>query len=129
MLLVLLAAGIYFSRGTALPIRGEESRWARVACEMLETGDWLIPRQQWEAFPDRPPLGNWLIAAAMWLQGGSGLLAVRLPTLLATLLTVVVIYGYSRTFLSPLGSLAAGAAYWVALTEQYLRRDRNRGAA
>jgi 4-amino-4-deoxy-L-arabinose transferase-like glycosyltransferase len=111
VLVVLLVAGIYFSRATALPIRGEESRWARVACEMLETGDWLIPRQQWQAFPDRPPLGNWLMAATMWLTGDAGLLAVRLPTLLATLLTTVIIYGYSRTFLSPLGALAAGAAY------------------
>jgi len=111
ILLVVLVAGIYFSRATALPIRGEESRWARVAYEMLETGDWIIPRQQWKGFPDRPPLGQWLIAATMWITGDSGLLAVRLPTLLATLLTTIVIYGYSRTCLSPLGSLAAGAAY------------------
>ena len=44
--LVLLVLGVYFSRMTALSIRGEESRRARVAYEMLETGDWLVPRVQ-----------------------------------------------------------------------------------
>jgi hypothetical protein len=43
-LLVLLVMGIYFARLSTLPIRGEESRWARVAIEMIEFNDWIIPR-------------------------------------------------------------------------------------
>ncbi|HEV3006176.1 MAG TPA: glycosyltransferase family 39 protein [Pirellulales bacterium] len=109
--LLLLVAGIYFSRMTTLTIRGEESRRARVAIEMLETGDWIVPREQGRLFPDRPPLGNWLIALAMLATGSQGLLAVRLPTVLATLSTTLLVYAYSRTFLSRSGALAAGAAY------------------
>ncbi|HVA47517.1 MAG TPA: glycosyltransferase family 39 protein [Pirellulales bacterium] len=111
VLLVLIVAAIYFARLDDLTLRGEETRRARVAIEMLETGDWVVPREQGRVFPDRPPLGNWLIALSMLATGGSGTLAVRLPTVLATLATTLIIYGYSRTALTRNGALAAGLAY------------------
>ena len=46
LLLVLLVVGIYFSRMTTLTLRGEETRRADVAAEILQTGDWIVPRQQ-----------------------------------------------------------------------------------
>lgn len=110
-LLLLLLAGVYFTRIGALTIRGEESRRAVVAREMLDSSDWVVPREQGEIFPDRPPLGNWAIALSMLALDDRGLFAVRLPSVMATLLTAVLIYGYSRRFLSPLGALAAGSAY------------------
>ncbi|HEV7223536.1 MAG TPA: glycosyltransferase family 39 protein, partial [Pirellulales bacterium] len=110
-LLVLLVAGAYFSRLGDLTIRGEETRRARVAIEMLESGDFIVPREQGRLFPDRPPLGNWAIALSMAVFGSHDVVAVRLPTVLATLLTTILIYGYSRTFLTAFGALAAGAAY------------------
>lgn len=109
VLLVLVLAGA--SRAGDLTLRGEETRRARVAIEMIETGDWIVPREQARLFPDRPPLGNWLIALSMLAFGDSGLLAIRLPTLLATLATALVVYAYSRLFLGRLGALAAGLAY------------------
>src|ERR1700733_9700105 len=99
-LLVLLVLGVYFTRLTDLTIRGEESRWARVAQEMIDSGDWVVPRQQGQPFPDRPPLNSWAIIAASKLTGGVNLTAVRLPAVLATLLTVLAIYVYSRNYLS-----------------------------
>ena len=69
----------YFTRLTDLTIRGEESRWARVAQEMLDTGDWIVPRQQGEPFPDRPPLNSWAMIAASQLTGELNLAAIRLP--------------------------------------------------
>jgi 4-amino-4-deoxy-L-arabinose transferase-like glycosyltransferase len=110
-LLVLLVAGIYCTRLGDLTIRGEETRRARVAIEMLESGDFIVPREQGRLFPDRPPLGNWVIALSMAMFGGHDVVAVRLPTVLATLLTTILIYGYARTFLTAIGALAAGAAY------------------
>lgn len=109
--LVAVVVGIYFSRLDDLTLRGEETRRARVAIEMIETGDFVVPREQGRLFPDRPPLGNWLIALSMLLTGSTGCLAVRLPTVLATLATTLVVYGYSRSFLSRSAALAAGLAY------------------
>ncbi len=110
-MLVLLVTGSYLARLDALPIRGEEPRRARVAFEMLQTGDWIVPRQQGEIYLSRPPLGNWLIAAAGYLRGEIDAVAVRLPSVLATVLTVLLIYAYCRSWLGRLGSFAAGAAF------------------
>src|SRR2546421_1803393 len=88
-------AAIYGARLTTLPIRGEETRRAEVAIEMLATGDWVVPRQQGQPFLSRPPLGSYPIAAFEMLLGTDSLLAVRLPSVIATWLTTLLIYGYS----------------------------------
>jgi len=122
LLLALLCLGIYFSRLTDLTIRGEESRWARVAQEMLETGDWIVPRQQGEPFPDRPPLNSWAMIVASHLTGQLNLVAIRLPTVFATLLTTLLVYLYSRNFLSRVGAFAAGCAYCTMIQVLQLGR-------
>lgn len=109
--MLLLVLGIYFTRPTTLTIRGEESRWANVAREMIETGDWVVPREQGVVFPNRPPLANWAIACSMLLFGDSESLAVRFPALLATLLTTLLIYACGRSFLDRFGALVAAAGY------------------
>ncbi len=111
LLLAALVLGVYFTRLTDLTIRGEESRWARVAHEMIDTGDWIVPRQQGEPFPDRPPLNSWAMILASRLIGELDLAAIRLPAVTATLLITLAIYLYSRVFLSRFGALAAAAAY------------------
>ncbi len=111
LILVVFVLGVYATRLTTLPLRGEESRRARVAIEMKERGDWIVPRQQGEPFLSRPPLGSWAIAAAAALIGKCDPLAVRLPTLLATLATTMLLYGYTRVFMSRLGALATGLVY------------------
>ncbi|HEV2948743.1 MAG TPA: glycosyltransferase family 39 protein [Gemmataceae bacterium] len=111
---VLLAgavAAIFLARLPDMSIRGEESRWATVAMEMIRSGDWVVPRQQGEAFLSRPPLGSWLIGACSLLGGECDVWAIRLPSVVATLLTSLLIYGYSRLFLSRLGAFTAGIAY------------------
>lgn len=111
LLLVLLVVGVYFSRFDQPSLRGEETRWAGCAREHLMTGDWVVARQQGLVHPDRPPLVNWLIAGCMLVLGTDSILAVRLPSMLSTLATVVLIYAYGRVFLSRAGALSAAAAY------------------
>lgn len=109
--LALAASFLFGARLTAVPIRGEETRRAQVACEMLAGGDWIVPRQQHQPLLSRPPLGSYPIALAAIVLGDCSLLAVRLPTAFASWLTVLLIYGYGRLFLSRLGALASGLAY------------------
>jgi 4-amino-4-deoxy-L-arabinose transferase-like glycosyltransferase len=111
LLVVLLVLGVYFSRLTDLTIRGEEPRWARVAQEMLDTGDYVVPRQQGQPFADRPPLNSWAMIVASKFTGKLDLAAIRLPAVLATLFTAVLIYVYGRNYLSPAGAMAAAKAY------------------
>src|SRR5262245_15829470 len=110
-LLVLLVVGAYLPRMTGLSVRGEESRRGLIAREMLNTGDWIVPRCQGIPLFSRPPLQNWLIAAVAAVRGDVDLVALRFPSDCAILLTVILIYGYARSMLTRLGALCAAAAY------------------
>ncbi|HEV8663310.1 MAG TPA: glycosyltransferase family 39 protein [Candidatus Methylomirabilis sp.] len=110
-LLVLLVGLIYFSRLTTLTLRGEEPRRAMVSYQMLEDGDWVVPKMQGEPWLSRPPLHNWVIALVAMATGDVDPIAIRFPSVLATLLTTLLVYGYARWFLPPLGAFAAGASF------------------
>ena len=110
-LLIVCVVLVYFTRVGDVTVRHEETRRGRIASEMIETGDWIVPRQQGEPFLSRPPLHNWAMAAAATVRGRMDAAAIRIPSLLAVLCTVVVIYLYSRRFFEPLGAFTAGAAY------------------
>src|SRR5690242_9813316 len=85
---VLLVAGlIYGTRlGDGLP-SGEEPRKGQIAREMITSGDWIVPRQQGLPFLSRPPVQNWAIAAVALARGNVDAVAIRLPSVIALLLT------------------------------------------
>lgn len=110
LMLILMVAAIHTVRLPALPLRGEESRRGRIAVEMAESGDWIVPRQQGEPFLSRPPLQNWIIALFGRFRGEVDLWAVRLPSVVAVVLAAMLTYWYARRFLSPIGAFSAGLA-------------------
>ena len=57
-LLVLIVWTGYFLRPSARFMVGEETRRGQVAVEMIESGDWIVPREQGDLFLSRPPLQN-----------------------------------------------------------------------
>lgn len=93
LLIALLAMGL-LDRCTVLPVFGEEPRRGQIAREMLASGDYLVPRVQGLPRLSRPPLQNWLIALASRASGSVDLWAIRLPSLIASALTVWLIYGF-----------------------------------
>lgn len=109
--LVALVGLFYFLRIGDLTIRGEESRRATVAIEMIRGGDWIVPRQQGEPFLSRPPMGSWLIALTTLIRGQCDVAAIRLPTVTAVMFTTLLIYAFCRTFLGKLGAFGAGLAF------------------
>ena len=62
----------------------DEGRYAEVAREMLETGNWLVPHFWYAPHLDKPPLAYWAVAASMSAFGQNEW-AVRLPLALAGL--------------------------------------------
>jgi 4-amino-4-deoxy-L-arabinose transferase-like glycosyltransferase len=110
-LVAVIVSTIYGARLAALPIVGEESRWATGAREMLASGDRIVPRQQGQEFPERPPMTMWAMAAAGWIRGAVDPIAVRLPSVLAVVLTSLLVYGYTRAFTTTLAAFVAALAY------------------
>src|SRR5436853_7142576 len=71
-----------------------EARAAQDAQRILDEGDWLTPR----LFDDqvelqKPPLYYWLAATIGHWRGCVDAVAVRLPTALAGLVTVLIVFG------------------------------------
>ncbi len=106
-----LALGGYFLRVTTLPVFGEETRRGVIAREMIESGDWIVPRVQGVPRLSRPPLQNWMIAAVGLMSGSVDVWAVRLPSLIATLLTVALVYVMTFRCAGSRAAFLAACAY------------------
>lgn len=110
-LVVMIVSTLYGVRLADQPAVGEECRWAVGAREMLATGDWIVPRQQGVVFPERPPMSMWLMAAVGYVRGEVDVIAIRLPSVVAIVLTSLLIYGYTRVLVSGFAALVAALAY------------------
>lgn len=75
----------------------DEARLANNALEIARSGHWLIPT--YGGVPDhwntKPPLLIWAMACLLRL-GLPPLMAVRLPSILATLATTILVWGFCR---------------------------------
>jgi len=109
--LILMVLGVYFTRIETMPFGRDEPRWARVAAEMVETGDWVVPRQQGNPFVDRPPLSSYILLLLAGITGEMDIFTIRLPSITAILLMSIVAYIYASRFLTPLGAFAAAVAF------------------
>ena len=78
----------------------DEPRYAECAREMLETGDWVVPKflTQWRL--EKPPLIYWCQAAAMEFMGVTPA-AARLPSAIAPIITGIVIALVVRKYAGP----------------------------
>ncbi len=101
----------YCVRLDALPLFGEEPRRALIAREMVESGDWLVPGTQRQFLPSRPPLQNWMIAILGLVTGSFDIWSARIPSVVFTFATAVLIYGYLRQQTGRLGSSSAAISY------------------
>jgi 4-amino-4-deoxy-L-arabinose transferase-like glycosyltransferase len=66
-----IAAAIIYFIGLGHPMLWEpdEGRYAEVAREMLISGDYITPRNDWVRYFEKPPLVYWLTAASLKLFG------------------------------------------------------------
>lgn len=88
---LLIGAGI----GLRDPWPADEPRFALVAKQMVESGDWLFPHRGNELYSDKPPMFMWMQASG-YLLTGSWRIAFLLPSLLAGLLTLGLTYDLAR---------------------------------
>jgi 4-amino-4-deoxy-L-arabinose transferase-like glycosyltransferase len=107
--LLLFAALVIIGAGLGLrdPWPADEPLHALIARSMLSSGDWLIPMAGGDFFQDKPPLLFWLQAGCFWLTG-SERIGFLLPSLLAALGTLVLVYDLGRRLWS------RDAGWWAA---------------
>ena len=89
----------------------DETRYAEAAREMLESGDWIVPRLNGTCYFEKPILGYWAFAGSMKLFGRNAF-ALRLPSALSILLCAGFLVLLMRSFRAgPRESLLAGAIF------------------
>ncbi len=97
LLLILGILFLFFSVGASMRdmTYPDELRYAEVAREMRESGDWFLPKLNYEVYPDKPPFFFWLLALA---QNGLGetTVAALLPSILSGLLLLYVTFLLGR---------------------------------
>lgn len=108
--LLILGAGL----GLRDPWPADEPRFALVAKQMLESGDWLFPHRGSELYSDKPPLFMWLQAALLWLTGEMRI-AFLLPSLLAALGTLWCVVDLGARLWTRRVGLYAGWALLLAI--------------
>ena len=73
----------------------DEARYAEIAREMLQSGDWITPRLNFVKYFEKPVLTYWLVAASFKLFGIADWSARLTPALFGTL-TVLLTYLLGR---------------------------------
>jgi len=115
--LLLFATGL----GLRDPWPADEPRFALIARDMVSTGQWLFPQVGGDWYQDKPPVFFWAIAA---IYRATGNLAVSflLPSLLAAIGTVLLVYDLGRRAWSREAGFAAAAL--LAVSFQFVVQAR-----
>lgn len=104
VVLTLIASALFFTNLSHALVEPDETRYAQVPYEMVQSGDWLVPkRKDGKPFLDKPPLVYWMTAVCYTVLGTHELSA-RLPMAISALACVLACYGFGRSLV---GSRAA----------------------
>lgn len=107
----------------------DEARYAEIAREMLQSGDWITPHLNFVKYFEKPVLTYWLVAGSFKLFGIADWSARLTPAVFGTL-TVLLTYLLGRRMWEPRSGLWAGiclatslmflALSWVLLVDMVL---------
>jgi 4-amino-4-deoxy-L-arabinose transferase-like glycosyltransferase len=104
-LVIVLAAILYLvgNAGVSLWDR-DEPRFAQTSRQMLQSGDWVVPRFLGKVRTAKPAFIYWCQAAAMRVigeQGNTGVFSARLPSAIAMTIVLVILALVLRRVVDP----------------------------
>ena len=111
LLLFLAVVALALPQAALLPLLDrDEPRFAEASREMLQSGNWVVPTFNHEPRYAKPPLIYWCQAVSFAVLGENAF-AARLPSLLATAATAVLLLTWGRRMGSAQVGLGAGLLY------------------
>ncbi len=109
--IVLLSVGTFiflFNLGGRDLWDPDETRYAVVAREMRESGNWILPHFNGKIYAEKPPLFFWLVNLSIFFLGEDSELTNRLPSALSGFFTMVITFLFGkRLFNGRVGFLSA----------------------
>ena len=118
--LVLVAVVVLFYKlGDFRTLGGHETYQVVPAREMLETGDWIVPRSGGLPRLRKPPLSYWVVAASVRLFGIMTEWTVRVPAAISALLLAILVGVWANRWYGRTAGLAAAlvqlTSVWVII--------------
>lgn len=92
----------------------DEYRYAHIAKEMDRPARYFVLHNQGALYLDKPPLYFWMARGAYALTGGVSPFGARLPLIVSTLLTVLLIADMARRLFNDRAAWLAALAYGLA---------------
>ena len=95
----IIAIGIalfFFNLGGRDLWEPDETRYAVVAREMKETGNWILPHLNGEIYAEKPPLFFWLVNLSTFFLGVNNEFTNRLPSALAGFMTFLLVFFFGK---------------------------------
>ena len=103
----------------------DEPRYAQVAREMVNRGDWILMHYNGKIYPDKPPLFFWLIGFSSFLWQGFSSFSVRFPAALFGTLTVLLTFFLGQTLYSSRTGFLSGLILATSFLFAYLSTRAN----
>jgi 4-amino-4-deoxy-L-arabinose transferase-like glycosyltransferase len=103
----------------------DEPRYAQVAREMVNGGDWVLMHFNGRIYEDKPPLFFWLIALSSYLWQGFSSFAVRFPAALFGTFTVLLTFLLGKNLYSTRVGFFSGLILATSLEFAYLSTRAN----
>lgn len=122
LLLLFAAVILLVGIGWRSPWPADEPRFAEVAREMVDSGQWFFPMRGGEYYPDKPPVFMWSIALFYALTG-SLKVAFLLPNALAGFITLFLLFDLGARLWSV--KVGRNAALLLLLAPQFLAQSKN----
>lgn len=115
LILLVFWALIYLPGLGDLEIKGEEWRRTIPGRNMLQNGDWLVPRSGGLPYVRKPPLINWISAVSFKTTGVVNEWTARLPSVLTILAASLGMLGFSRRWMGNKAALVGGLFFLASV--------------
>lgn len=109
---VALLVPAYFINLGLLPLHSDEPTRAVVSMEMIFSGDYWVSTLGGAYYYNKPPVYNWVLAAAYLITGSLSEFVTRLPAIIPLFLFGASIYLISKRYLSR-EVAALAAVFWM----------------
>ncbi len=103
----------------------DEPRYAQIAREMVDRGDWILMHLNGGVYGDKPPLFFWLIALSSYLWQGFTSFSVRFPSAVFGTLTVLLTFFLGKRLYSSRTGFFSGLILATSLHFAYLSTRAN----
>jgi 4-amino-4-deoxy-L-arabinose transferase-like glycosyltransferase len=129
LLLILLIGGLLFlfNLGGRDLWEPDETRYAVIAREMVQSGDWILPHLNGQIYSEKPAFFFWLVNLSGFFLGEDTELAHRLPSALAGLACLLVTFLFGQKLFSPragfLSSLVLATCFLFPQVSRWMAFD------